>query len=424
MPLLPTLTRCVTVAFLCCAASAAAWARSLPGNPSGAANVNSRYTVERVDVAPMGLDKISAPLRDRLQQLVGVRFDASLLEDAAARLKRELRNREVTTQVSRGSAPNQVAVTFQVELQNRTFEAQLTEFLYHSKEQLGMGIDLVYRGGSTRVHAGALSDNDDLIERSSGVRGGVERSLAGGLVRVGLEAGARRSNWNRSTLAATLPGSTYRQREAVQPTTTLQFSKLLTLQLGVSVERLEVNSPAVRHEFSSAAFGTLRFQRRWGLDSELRQRLEAAYGVRTGMPSLASDFSFTRHHWMARYGLRQGNEEILASFQAGLLSGRAPLNERFIGGNSRILRGWNRFDLTPAGADRLANVSFDYRWRKLRLSYDAGSVRGLAGLPDSSWRHSAGIGVSNNLWSGLSFLVAFPLREGRIEPVFIAGMNF
>lgn len=406
------------------AAALGVWARSVPGNPAGAANVNSRYTVERVDVAPMGLDKISAPLRDRLQQLVGVRFDASLLDEAAARLKRELRNREVTTQVARGSSPDKVSITFQVELQNRTFEAQLTEFLYHSKEQLGFGVDLVYRTGGTRVHAGALSDNDDLVERFSGVRGGYERSLARGFLRVGIDAAAWRSQWNASTLAAAA-GDTYRQRQTLLPSATIQFSKPLTLQLGVSVERLEVNNPAARHELSSAAFGTLRFQRRWGLDSGLRQRFEAAYGIRTGMPSLASDFSFTRHHWMARYGLRHNNEEILASFQAGLMSGRAPFSERFIGGNSRILRGWNRFDLTPAGADRLANVSFDYRWRKLRLSYDAGSVRALgAGLPDPSLRHSAGIGISNNLWSGLSFLVAFPLREGRVEPIFIAGMNF
>ena len=76
-----------------------------PGNALASANVNSRYTVESVNVSPVGLARLSAPLRDRLQQLVGARFDQALLEDAARRLRTEFRNRPVTTDVSKGSSP-------------------------------------------------------------------------------------------------------------------------------------------------------------------------------------------------------------------------------------------------------------------------------------------------------------------------------
>ena len=393
-----------------------------PGNAVAAANVNSRYTVESVNVLPVGLDRLSPALRDRLQQFVGARFDQSLLEDAAQRLRREFRDRPVTTEVGKGTTPDQLAVTFRVEIRDREFDVQVTNLLYQSKRTFSYGLELGYRGGANRIHAGALTDSDDLLERYSGVTGGYERRI--GRVRLSADVSAWRSQWSNSTESAVDPSELYRTRVRFMPSATIELFKPLTLQLGVSLERLELNTPAVRHELSSAVNGTLRFQRRWGLASSgIRQRFESAYGIRAGTPSLASNYAFTRHHASARYGLRAGNQEILVAFQAGLLNGRAPLDERFIGGNSHILRGWNRWEISPRGTDRLAHASIDYRWHHLRLAYDAGSVW-LRGSPDASLRQSVGIGFAANLWSGFSFLMAFPLREGRVEPIFIAGMNF
>ena len=397
-----------------------------PGNAMASANVNSRYTVESVNVLPMGLKRISAPLRDRLQQFIGARFDQALVNDAAQRIRGELQNLPVTAEVSKGSAPDQLAVTFHVETRDRQFDAGVSRFLFQSKENFSYGLDLSYRADSSRYHLGGLTDSDELVERYSGVNGGYERTLGSGRIRLGAEASAWRSQWNSSTetAAAAAGDSLYRSRVRLQPSATIELFKPLTLQLGVSLERLELNSPAARHELSSAVTGTLRFQRRWGLASQsgIRQRFEAAYGIRSGTPSLSSDFTFTRHHATSRYGLRAGNQEILASFQSGLLNGRAPLAERFIGGNSHILRGWNRNEIAPFGANRLAQVSVDYRWKRLRLAYDAGSVWLRGG--DAPLRQSVAVGFADNLWSGFSLLVAFPLREGRVEPIFIAGMNF
>ena len=403
-------------------AAATAWASGPdPGNAMAAANVNSRYTVESVNVTPSGLTRLSPSLKDRLQQFVGARFDQALIDDAARRVRGEFRNRPVTTEVSKGSSPEHVAITFHVETRDREFDADVTQMLYQSKQGASFGVDLAYRTGANRVHAGALTASDDLAERYSGVTGGYERTVLPGRLRVGVDAAAFRSQWNPATEAAA-GDELYRSRVRLMPSATIEFFKPLTLQLGVSFERLEPNTPAVRPELSSAVTGTLRFQRRWRLDSGILPRLEAVYGIRAAMPSLASDFSFTRQDAHARFGLRAGNQEVTAGFDSGLLNGRAPLAERFIGGNSRILRGWNRYEISPRGADRLAQVSVDYRWRKLRLAYDAGSVW-MAGA-DAPLRQSVGIGIGGNLWSGFSLLVAFPLRDGRMEPVFIAGMNF
>ncbi len=403
--------------------AAPAWASSgNPGNPNAAANVNSRYTVERVDVTPVGLSRISAPLQDRLRTFVGARLDPAWLDDLAQRLRREFEGRQITTQVSRGSAPHQVAVTFQIEMQEREVDVDLSELQYRTASGASAAVDVTYRDHRNTAHAGLASNNDDLVERHSGVRAGYERTLPGRRFRLGLETAAWHSSWHGLTRAAAGEGELYSSRVQLAPSATIQFSKALTLQLGVSFERLEPSTPAVRTEVSSAVTGTLRFQRRWGLSSGNRQRVEAAYGLRSGTPSLAGDFSFTRHHAMARYGALRGRHEFLAAMQLGHLEGRAPLSERFTAGTSRILRGWNRFAIAPAGAARLAHVSADYRWRKLRLAYDAGSVWQRSGEP--LLRQSAGIGVSSNLWSGFSVMLAFPLREGRLEPMLIAGMNF
>jgi hypothetical protein len=62
----------------------------------------------------------------------------------------------------------------------------------------------------------------------------------------------------------------------------------------------------------------------------------------------------------------------------------------------------------------------------MRVFYDTGSVWDQGKSPEA--RHSAGIGVSSGLGifhkGAFLLAVAFPIRQGRADPVFIAGMNF
>ncbi len=106
--------------------------------------------------------------------------------------------------------------------------------------------------------------------------------------------------------------------------------------------------------------------------------------------------------------------------------GTAPLFERFVLGNSTLLRGWNKYELDPLGGNRLAYGSVTYGYHIMRVFYDAGSVWNHGTSPEA--KQSVGVGIASGL--GLfqkgAFLVAvaFPLRQGRVEPVLIAGMNF
>jgi outer membrane protein assembly factor BamA len=129
---------------------------------------------------------------------------------------------------------------------------------------------------------------------------------------------------------------------------------------------------------------------------------------------------YARHNWYASYNLEHGRQQLLLSFLAGRLTGKAPLNERFVLGNSKTLRGWSKHDLDPLGGDRVVSGSADYRYRILRVFYDTGAIWNNG--QTSGQKHSAGVGLK--LKGGILLAVAFPLREGRADPVFYAGLSF
>ena len=52
----------------------------------------------------------------------------------------------------------------------------------------------------------------------------------------------------------------------------------------------------------------------------------------------------------------------------------APLFERFTLGDSATLVGWDKYDIAPAGGDRVVYSSIEYRYTGLALFLDVGSV--------------------------------------------------
>jgi hypothetical protein len=396
------------------------------GELTAAANVNSRYVVEAIGVEPIGLGRLSTPLRERIQTLVGSRFDQQILDEVTSLIRREMTNWDVTMLVARGSGPEQLRVTFEVKRKAQEVKLTVPRLVYHSRQNFSFGLDTGFRSGSHTIRAGVLTDNDELVERFSGIRGGYELA-AGSRVRIGADAVSWRAQWNRVTEEAVAPDSgsdvpgIYRTRSGVSPFVNVSLLRSLTLQFGVSFERLELQYPTARHELSSAAIGTLRFQRRWEVSSRTAD-LDASYSIRSGSGALGSDFVYNRHRWHGQGSLHGGHHTWIVSLDAGHLGGRAPLYERFVLGNSQTLRGWNRFDIAPFGASRMAHGSVEYRYRKLRAIYDTGSVwQPASGM---RVRHSAAIGVTTGGTMQISALVAFPIRDGAIAPMFITGLYF
>jgi outer membrane protein assembly factor BamA len=104
---------------------------------------------------------------------------------------------------------------------------------------------------------------------------------------------------------------------------------------------------------------------------------------------------------------------------AGGIDGAAPLFERFTLGDSRTLRGWNKYDIAPAGGDRVWHTSLEYRYSGFSFFLDSGSVWDNG--TDSRVRVAAGFGYH----AGPFFMtLGFPLNTDDVRAVFTTGVRF
>jgi hypothetical protein len=68
----------------------------------------------------------------------------------------------------------------------------------------------------------------------------------------------------------------------------------------------------------------------------------------------------------------------------------------------------------------MAHGSAEYRYRGFRIVYDTGAVW-FADAGNAKQRHSAAIGYGD---SGMTLLVAFPIRDGNVTPLVMLGYTF
>jgi hypothetical protein len=393
-----------------------------PG-PSPEFNVNSRYTVESVefDGERPGL---SERLAQEVQRAVGQKLNTEALEELAREIKREVKARTVTHRVERGTRPNHVKVVFQVTRSEPRFEISVPKFLYHAKQGWSAGVEATASVKGHRMTFGLVSDGDELAERYAGLVGRYEnRRLGTDKLGLRLDLESYHQQWNGATLVeldrrSALPGI-YRTRSNIQPVLNVMPVRSLTLSAGVSFEHFQTQFPAARTEAANAVVTTLRYQRREEGSGNSQHALDAGYSLRAATKVLDSDFVYARHRWHGQYEYSRGRHAISDELSGGLITGRAPLFERFVLGNSSTLRGWNKFDLEAAGGDRAVHNSVEYRYRWFAVFYDAGAVWIKGEEPVV--RHAAGAGLRHGIFS---LAVAFPLRDGRMEPVVILGMNY
>ena len=398
-------------------------------------NVNTRYTVENVRIAGDGWttdlasdrddDRISAGLRKQIAALIGDKLNPARLDEIASKLKREFQARAVTHRLLRGASPQFVDVLFEVKVRPTRFDVSVPQFLYSSAE--GWSGALEATATVAQHHAftfGVRSDGDSMVERASGVEAKAVSVLAGDRVRLGFKFASYRELWNQETTAAlgALPApesfTLYHSRQLAEPVLTVTLVGPLTLSVGASFESLQQSNQSSPTETANAATAELRYHRRLD-DSEFQHDLDADYSLRAGTHGLASDFAYVRHQWTLRYVLNRGRHRFSDTITAGMLVGRAPLFERYVLGNSTTLRGWNKYQIDPLGGNRVVHNSVDYRYRWFQAFYDAGAVWD-SGQPVIV-RQSLGAGVRQ----GPVFVaIAFPMHAGRLDPIFMVGMNY
>ncbi len=414
---------------LCILAAASLLAPYAFCNQDSDTNVNSRYTVESVEIPPKAESKLSMSLKDELQSMVGVKFSQEAIDRLTQRIRKELRGYQVVQRVTKGAKPESLRVIFEIIRGKSPDFVVQPRLAYHSKQNFTFGAVGDVGNRDHRAYFGILTDNDELLERFSGLRGGYTRVAAGGKFRGGFVIESFRAQWNPAVETALaqqenneVPGI-YRTRLHIEPRLQVEILPGITIAAGLSLQRFESQFPAARHESSHALITSLRFDRQWEPSGAGKHTLEAGYNLRAATRSLESDFSYNRHSIQMQYAFRMGKDSIRASFVGGALTGRAPLFDRFLLGNSQTLRGYNKYDVAPLGGNRMAHGSLDYRHRWFRAVYDTGTVYNRGGR--SKVLHSLAAGITTgHQRDALSFLIAFPLREGRAEPVFIVGMSF
>ena len=397
-------------------------------------NVNTRYTVDTVTVAGKGWktdlvsdqsqnQKMSAGLRKDLAALIGRKLNPSALDSLAGRLKKELAAREVSHRVLRGDSPDHVRVEFEVKQYRGEVGANFTKLVYNSKQGWSAdgGVDVTVLQNSFRF--GMTSDGDSLDERNAGISARYENKHVGtDRVNLKFEFDSYHDQWNSSTLAALGAGGSketsdaYRTRQNFQPAVTIALAKPLTLEVGASFERFGEQYPAAHTEASDAMVATLRYHRRLE-GSDNQQDLDASYSLGAATRILGSDFVYTSHTWGGRYQFTHGKHVLSDAFTGGAITGRAPLDDRFVMGNSIYLRGWNKYEIDPLGGNRMVHNTVDYHYGLFRIFYDTGAIwdEGQGAVP----RHSLGVGLRESVFT---LAVAFPMRSGHVEPVFMMGV--
>ena len=389
-------------------------------------NVNSRYTVESVQIHGEDESKLSGSLRDEIKQRIGEKFDPQIFEDLARRVRKELQARGVATKLAKGANPDSVQVVLEVNRRSIELNASPSRFAYHSRQ--GWTGDLTAEGMGFRF--GILSDGDQLLERYSGFRAGYGHSIFTPAVRFSFLYESFHQQWNGATVEALAasPGDVpgvYRERRNFYPSLSISLAEPLTLTVGFSFQRFETQYPLSRTESSHALVNTLRYRQAWGDSAFLQQRLTGEDNMRVATRSLDSDFAYARNQASIEYVLTPETEQVALTFLAGTVGGRAPLFDRFVLGNTSTLRGWNKYDVAPLGGNRVVHGSVEYRHKLPKAPYvmtfyDTGAIWDR-GSPRAV-RHAAGVGLRSK--EGLFLLVAFPLREGRTEPIFMTGANF
>jgi outer membrane protein assembly factor BamA len=405
-------------------------------------NVNSRYIIENVHVSGNALRvNISDPLRTDLDNVVGSKYDDSKLKTLADRIKKELHVSDVVVKVTRGTEPDHVVVDFEVAKQrDQNFDLSLAKFVYNSKEGWTGDGSATTKVQGNEFTFGLVSDGDSLVDRFAGVRAKFERKSLFGSKRLRLrfEFDDYHEMWNTATLVAAQASNNsseiYRSRQVFTPEATLVIAAPLEWSFGVSFARLGMpgsvqtgsvqtetgEAGAPKTESSNAVVNTLRYHQRWGsAQDEQEQEASGSYTVTAASNLLETDEVFTRHEVKAHYRYRNGRSTVEVGFLAGVLDGDAPLYERFVLGDSTTLRGWSKFDLDPLGGSHVVHGSVDYRYRVLQVFYDTGAVWDRP--EEREQKQSVGVGFKKD---SFQLAVAFPMRPGRVDPIFYAGMNF
>ena len=400
-----------------------------PGQAERDDNVNLRYIVEQADIVGVPDAEISEALRDDLQAILGKRLDSEEAERLKQRIERELSGYDVSRRIQRGSERGRIRLVYEARKKEPPpwlrFDALRSNVVYHSEHGWGSFLDFALGDRSIRfTPIAAINDSENLIEEISGYGLRFEtRKLGTRRLGASLEWSKLDQDWRGATrdalaLRPDIP-SLYSERTTFTPVVKFALTPDLSVAAGVSISELDPLDGVGESRMANAAVASIEYARRWepdGLDAG--HRVEASFGVRAGSRELESDLAYTRYLGQGWYRYDLGRHHVQVSGMAGGLTGQAPLFERFTLGDSATLRGWDKYEIAPAGGDRVFYSSIEYRYTGVALFLDVGSV--WDANTERRIRTSAGLGFH----AGPAFFtVAFPLNTDNMTAIFTVGLR-
>ncbi len=416
---LPLKITILSFLFLCRPDSAAAFQEP-------EANVNSRYTVENVQLRGVAEERISKELHEDMNKLIGEKFNQDAADGIAKRIRKELRDFTVKTKVLRGDQPDHVRIVFEAERYWwKKFDIQRSRAVYQSKEGWSGEFSLTLDTHHNAFTAGYVNSADEFLERNMGFRFGYEhQKVFTDRLRLRMSFEDYNEKWNPATEdalkgAPDVPGI-YRQRQDFAPAIALLPLRDFEISIGTSFQRIETQYPELHTDTAYAGTLSLAFRHRFEPWHGLSQRLSAEYKLRSATRVLDSDFVYTRHAVEGQYSAAWGRNYLSLRAQGGGIIGVAPLFERFSLGNSLTLRGWNKFDVAPLGGSRLVYASLEYHYSCVAVFYDAGKV--WDSNRPATFKHSIGFGLADK--HGAFLLLGIPLRMDHVEPIVTFGIRF
>lgn len=391
-------------------------------------DANARYLIERVEIRGISESNVAADLNAEVQTLAGKPLGSEDVDQVEAKMRTAFPDYNVSRRVIRGGRSGDIRLLFIFDQRESArwlrFTPLKSNLLYHSDQGWGAFMDFPISGRDFRVTPViAIDHGDELIEEYSGFGVRVEsRKLGTERLGASFEWTTFDQDWRPATLAALganpgIPGA-YDDRTTVTPLVNFALTRQLSVGGGVAITELAPLSGPPESQMANAYIGQVRFDTRWergGAD----HAIDALFTVRSASDTLESDFTYTRYFAQAEYAYRWSKHTVLASGLVGAIDGTAPLFERFSLGDSRTLRGWNKYDIAPAGGDRAFHTSLEYRYRGIALFLDSGTVWDT-GL-DKHVRVAAGFGFHSDPFF---MTLGFPLNTDDVRAVFTTGVRF
>ena len=130
-------------------------------------NINSRYTVESVEIDGVDDSILSDEVRTEMEGLVGERLDQKKATRVRERIARELGPRQrVSRRIRRGTVRDRIRLIFEVKREPWIpFRELPSFFLYHSKQNFSLAVEAPIDSGDNRVSLYGAYNADELIER-------------------------------------------------------------------------------------------------------------------------------------------------------------------------------------------------------------------------------------------------------------------